>query len=283
MIESSPPPLEDSKRAVEAPASAAREGGSREEARSGAPPAVEVVSWSEELPWLVQGVTTRGSSAGHSDGRGELDLRLSGEVPVRATLDRWTFLTEALAMESVVVARQPHGPTVRTHRLAAPGIHIAPDCDGHLTRDPGLLLAVTVGDCVPVFLVAPGQRLVALLHAGWRGIAAGILERGIHAFEERFGIDPDELLVHLGPAICGSCYEVGPEVHRALHLPDPGRPIPLDLRAILWERAARAGVPPERIGASAYCTVEDPRFFSHRGGDLGRQVAYLGVRAGGDR
>src|SRR5690606_18360795 len=104
-----------------------------------------------------------------------------------------------------------------------------PAIDGHATRAPGLLLAVSVADCVPVSLVDPERRAVALLHAGWRGAAAGILERGLEVLAERLLARPEDLHVHLGPAICGGCYEVGPEVHRALGLPEPPAPAPVDL------------------------------------------------------
>jgi polyphenol oxidase len=128
--------------------------------------------------------------------------------------------------------------------------------------------------------VAPGRPAVALLHAGWRGVAGGILEEGLGVLKDRFGVEPGQLHAHLGPAISGDRYEVGPEVHRALGLPDPGEPGLLDLRGAAAERLAEGGVPRERIGVSTRCSLEDPLFFSHRGGDDGRQVAFLGIRAG---
>lgn len=86
--------------------------------------------------------------------------------------------------------------------------------------------------------------------------------------------------MHLGPAICGSCYEVGPEVFGALGLPTPDGPTPLDLRAALAERAAAEGVPSTSITVSGHCTrCTDSGLFSHRGGDAGRQVGYLGLRS----
>jgi hypothetical protein len=88
-----------------------------------------------------------------------------------------------------------------------------------------------------------------------------------------------DLLVHLGPAICGKCYEVGPEVFTALGLPAPRAPRPVDLRGVLAARAAAEGVDPSRLTISAHCTrCTGSGLFSHRGGDLGRQVGYIGVR-----
>ncbi len=88
-----------------------------------------------------------------------------------------------------------------------------------------------------------------------------------------------DVRVHLGPAICGNCYEVGPEVHVALGRPDPGWPRMVDLRAILAQQCRAAGVGPERITSSAWCTrCGDSPFFSHRAGHPERQVGVIGIR-----
>ena len=159
------------------------------------------------------------------------------------------------------------------------GYVLAGDCDGHATRSAGALLAVTLADCVPVFVVDPVGRAVALLHAGWRGVAGGVVESGIAAMADTFGSDPALLSVHAGPAICGRCYEVGPEVFTALSLPRPSRPEPLDLREVVRGRATAAGVPSANVTTSEECTLcGDGRYFSHRGGDQGRHLAFMGIR-----
>ena len=85
--------------------------------------------------------------------------------------------------------------------------------------------------------------------------------------------------MHLGPSICGECYEVGPEVFRALGRSAPPGPTPIDLRAILAERARAAGVREESISISTHCTLHgDAPLYSHRGGDHGRQMGFLGIR-----
>jgi copper oxidase (laccase) domain-containing protein len=145
------------------------------------------------------------------------------------------------------------------------------------------VVAVVTADCVPLTLIAARVRGVAMLHVGWRGAAAGIGEAGLATLRDRFGVRPDEIEAHLGPAICGACYEVGPEVHAALAEPGapvPSGPQPIDLRARVAERLIRAGVPRERVSVSAHCTRcgESVRLYSHRRGDLGRQVSFAGVR-----
>lgn len=227
--------------------------------------------WEEAFPWLVQGTTTR-----------DRDFRLWGSAaPAGAALEAWEALREGMGARRVIHARQVHGAGLRFHEEGSPGLHLVPPVDGHMTRTSGVLLTVSIADCVPIFLVAEAPRAVAVLHAGWRGVAAGIIEAGIQGFRDRLGVGPGDLHLHLGPAICGPEYEVGPEVHLALGREDPGAPAPLDLRAVVAERASRAGVLPARIGCSGRCTRTDPLLFSHRGGDTMRQVAYMMIRSRG--
>lgn len=242
-----------------------------EEIIHSAPPVLGRVDWASRFPWLVQGVTV-----GRDQENGELDLGLWGPQPAGRVLERWETLRRELDVDRIWLARQVHGAGIRVARAGAEGIVVVAPSDGHLTRDPGVLLAVSVADCVPVFIVEPESRTLGLLHAGWRGVAAGIIERGVDAMWERFGVSADSLTVHLGPSICGDCYEVGREVHTALDLDDPGSSAELDLREHIRRRLARQGV--EQVHASTVCVLEDPRFFSHRGGDSARQVALLGFR-----
>lgn len=154
------------------------------------------------------------------------------------------------------------------------------------------LLTVTVADCVPVFLAWPGGY--GVLHAGWRGLAAGILESGLAAT----GADADAVRVHLGPAIGPCCYEVGPEVPAAVYRSAadrsaaeaagdlrPGRRDRwrLDLRGALARRARAAGVPETAVTVSGSCTACDLRLHSFRrsGAPVPRELmlAFIGAPA----
>jgi polyphenol oxidase len=139
---------------------------------------------------------------------------------------------------------------------------------------------VSVADCVPILMVAARRRAVAALHGGWRGVVAGILERGVAALREAHGVAAAELFVHFGPAICGDCFEVGPEVPAALGLETAaaGRSY-VDLRAALAARAIALGVPAGQVSISTHCTrCGGSPFYSHRGGCAERQVAVMAVR-----
>tara|TARA_B110000014_G_scaffold240978_1_gene209464 strand:+ start:295 stop:861 length:567 start_codon:yes stop_codon:yes gene_type:complete len=180
---------------------------------------------------------------------------------------------------SIAHGHQVHGTKIFKHETTSIGLNIFPDCDGHVTNSVGVLLAVTTADCVPIFLVDADRRAIAVLHAGWRGIAAGILDCGVTALREYSGSRPTDLMMHLGPSICGECYEVGTEVFKHLGQPIPLQPSPIDLRRVLAQKADNAGISPTNITSSDHCTrCTESALFSHRSGDMGRQVSYIGLR-----
>lgn len=202
---------------------------------------------------------------------------LGSDEPVGAVMDRWHALESDLAAHGVVrlaSAHQVHGADVVRHRAGWQGWLRKRGVDGHITDAPGTALAVTIADCTPVFIAHP-SGVVAALHAGWRGTAARILEVGLDAME--FADCPaDECVVHLGPSICGDCYEVGPEVIEAMTGIRPSGKELLDVRAVLREQAARRGV--KDVQVSGQCTRHhNDRFFSHRAGDAGRQLGVIAM------
>lgn len=201
------------------------------------------------------------------------DFNLSGEPVEPANVDRWASLQAALAPQAagLVSSVQVHGVQVAVHRSAWDGVRRLDGLDGHIVADRGAA-AVTVADCVPVF-IAHATGVVAVVHAGWRGVATRILPAAIERMGG-LGCAPAALHVHLGPAICGRCYEVGPDVYERLTGWSTTRSRHVDLRALLAEQAKVAGV--ERVSASAWCTrCDNDRFYSHRAGDAGRQVAVI--------
>lgn len=231
--------------------------------------------WTTRFPWLIQGIT------GSRDGESEADFGLFGDAPVGAVLGRWERLRNETGMSRVVHARQVHGAKL----LVSSGgevdeLVVASGYDGHITGASGVLLTVSVADCVPVYLVDAEAALVGLVHAGWRGVAAGILERSFERMAEEGGV-VSRMWLHCGPSICGRCYEVGPEVHVAVNPKQapPARPTPIDLPAAIVARAQRVGVGLEKVTRSTHCTrCGSGNFFSHRAGSPARQVAFLGLR-----
>jgi YfiH family protein len=174
---------------------------------------------------------------------------------------------------------QVHGTTVLRSRtdadipvqdsaIAQPPV----EADGQATTVAGIGAMVLTADCLPVALGAEGA--VAMIHAGWRGLAAGVLEEGVRALRE-LGGDGD-LVAVIGPGVGPCCYEVGEEVHTAFGgAHRVGRRI--DLKAIARDRLLAAGA--SEVRDVAACTICDERFFSYRreGSRAGRQggVAWL--------
>lgn len=207
------------------------------------------------------------------------DLGRSGASPVPEVMERWRRFRDGFPrFPGMVMARQVHGHRVLWHR-GGDGWTLHNQADGHATAARGLLLLVTVADCVPIYLVAPTRRAVALLHAGWRGTAGGVIAEGLKTLHQEAGILPAELVMHLGVAISGACYQVGEEVIRGVGETSEGDgPWHVDLRDVLARQGRLLGV--REISQSAHCTASSRReFFSHRasGGSDGRMVAFLGI------
>lgn len=236
------------------------------------------IRWLEaELPRARAAFTTR--VGGVSEGAfASLNLgMLTGDWASSVRSNR-VRVASALGLRDggVLIGRQVHGAEILT-RDAPPepnpyavASDSPPEVDGQATSRAGLAPLVFVADCLPVALAGPGG--VAMLHCGWRGLAAGIVERGARTVSATAAA--------IGPGIGPCCYEVGPEVIGAFeHLGDgiaEGRR--LDLLAIAGHLLERAGV--SRIHAAELCTgCEAALFFSHRRdrGETGRQGGFIWI------
>ena len=164
---------------------------------------------------------------------------------------------------------QVHGTrVVRAERTSAELV----ESDGQTTALAGVACTVLTADCMAVALAADGA--VAMLHAGWRGLAEGVLEEGVRALRD-VGAG-DDVVAAIGPAAGGCCYEVGDDVRQALGREPLGEPAPIDLTSIARARLMQAGVATVHdVGLCTMCgrAGADPLFFSHRrdGGRTGRQ------------
>ena len=196
------------------------------------------------------------------------------DEPVRDVMARWTALRELLGGSEgrLATATQVHGDRIIEHGGAWRGWLRGPDADGHVSAARGTAMAVTVADCVPVFVAHPSGAAAAL-HSGWRGTAARITTRAIERFIA-LGMGADEIHVHCGPAICGRCYEVSPDVYGKLTGRGVPEPTTVDLRTLIADHARERGV--GTISISELCTrCNNDRFYSHRAGDSGRQLGVI--------
>lgn len=245
----------------------------RETLVAGGVPRYEVPEWRDRYG-VIAGITGRGELPGRG-----FDLGLWTDAPVGEVMSRWrSFRGAEPGFATVVLGNQVHRTEVAWHEGGRGWVQIE-GVDGHATATPGLLLTVTVADCIPVYLVDPVRRAVALLHSGWRGTAGQILRRGVETLIQAAGSKPANIVAHCGVGICGDCYEVGSEVMAGCGLEHDGvGPWHVDLRAVLAEQAAALGL--GAVSTSQWCSAHDrPRFYSHRAsrGTDGRMVAYLGI------
>ena len=195
--------------------------------------------------------------------------RTSGEPDAVVVANRATLL-EQIGPRSVTVPQQVHGATVaRTHTGAGytAGAVVA---DALVTTERDLALGVHVADCLPI-VVAGGDGL-AVIHAGWRGLAAGVIGAAVR--ELRASGVRGALEAVIGPGAGGCCYETGPEVHELFAAYGASRGRLLDLRAVAAAQLRAAGV--QAIDDVGPCTLCAPRglLFSHRrdGPQTGRQA-----------
>lgn len=142
------------------------------------------------------------------------------------------------------------------------------EADGAVTRSPGTVCAVMTADCLPVLLSDREGRRAGIAHAGWRGLAGGVVENVVHAM----GVPPQDLIAYVGPGIGARRYEVGEDVHKAFVERSPAATasfVPrrngtylVDLYGLARQRLAAAGV--AEVYGGEFCTASEERFFSFR-------------------
>lgn len=272
----------------------------------------------ERIPWLVHGFSTRVGGFSTAYGGNTLNLGLTKEDSDAAVeRNRTTFLRELGAangksMCPLVTLPQIHSDII--HCVSEPpGTLLAGD--GLVTSTPGIVLAVQTADCLPVILVDTKLRAVGAFHAGWRGTAKRIVEKGVGEMRRWFGTEPGNIHAAIGPGIHSCCYEVGPEVREKfesqfsyasklfreikesdairekypllfLSARPPGHTslptkIFLDLVEANRRQLVCAGVDPKNISASELCTACRPDLlFSYRAekGNTGRMMGAVGIR-----
>lgn len=215
--------------------------------------------------------------------------RSVGDDPDAVAENRRRFVS-ALGGARPVWLSQVHG--TRVLRLQ-PDSQDGEDADASITTVSGIACTVSAADCLPVLFAAPEGRGVGASHAGWRGLAAGVLEATVAALCDATGCASDRLTAWLGPCIGPRRFEVGADVldafgpgaaHRFLPSPQTGSPTPrwlADLPGLARDRLMAAGV--RQVCGGAWCTVEDAsRFFSFRRDRVtGRMAAAVWLRDSG--
>ncbi|HXW58602.1 MAG TPA: polyphenol oxidase family protein [Solirubrobacteraceae bacterium] len=220
-------------------------------------------------------------------------MRGAGHELGAAARDR---MRAELGLRRLCAGAQVHGSTVRRDLPGdRPGDDLLPvQADGQATSSGRVGVMVLTADCLPVVIAS--RAAVAAVHAGWRGLAAGVLEEGVRAVRELGAASAstsheapappepgsaEEIVAIIGPGAGPCCYVVGVEVHAALGspvqagpaAPDGGAAAPIDLKAIACERLLEAGA--SSVRDLGLCTICDERFYSHR-----REAQHAGRQAG---
>lgn len=271
-----------------------------------------------KLQWLVHGFSKRAPGFSRPYGGKSLNLGFtSGDTRASVLRNRDKFQKELIGSPR---KRQWGFATLRQiHSDLIHHVSVAPDHalsgDGLITDTPGLLLAVLTADCFAVVLADTRKRAVGVFHAGWRGTAKRIVEKGVGEMRRCFGSSPQDLKAAVGPGIQDCCYQVGPEVkenfaaqfryadrlfretkdRNEIHQKYPllfltarapghselPKQIFLDLAEANRQQLLAAGVPAKHIYDVGMCTsCRNELFFSHRAekGKTGRMMAAVGIR-----
>jgi YfiH family protein len=225
---------------------------------------------------IVAGTTTRAGGLS----RGSLaSFNLAAHVaddPAAVAANRARLRADLDLPDEPLWLRQVHGAAVVVHD----GTAVAPEADGAVSFERGRVLAVLTADCLPVALASRDGGRLGLAHAGWRGLAAGVLERTVAVL----GVPGSELVAWLGPAIGAEAFEVGAEVREAFVAGHPADAAAFtanergrwqaDLYALARSRLARLGI--TRVAGGGECTFRDAgRFYSHRRDPRGGRMATL--------
>jgi purine-nucleoside/S-methyl-5'-thioadenosine phosphorylase / adenosine deaminase len=265
-----------------------------------------------KFPWLVHGFSTRSGGTSTLDGQKVLNLSFMEWDAKENVVANRKLLQKAVGAAdfTLVVMKQIHSDVIHPFetvpRQACKG-------DASITKAKELLLATQTADCLPILLVDPKKKVVAAIHAGWRGTLARIAQKTVGRMQLEFGCQPRDLLAAAGPSIGGCCYEVGaefvskfaaqfadaaeyfdeartgeePNPLQWLNMAPPGHQPPpknvhLDLRKANRSQLLAAGVKDKNIFVSDQCTAcRSNLFFSYRKESVesGRMLSVIGIRA----
>lgn len=271
------------------------------------------------VPWLVHGFSTRGNGTSQCYGGKSLNLGFTKE-DARESVERnrGLFLQGAGAADGskpwpLISLRQIHSDVI--HVVESPkSVRLVGD--GLITNLPRIALGVLTADCFPVLLVDTRNQAVGAFHAGWRGTAQRIAEKGVGAMRREYGTQPEDVQAAIGPGIHKCCYAIGEEVRSQFesqfnyadelfheqYSPDPIREkypllflnvrppghgdtatkLYLDIMEANRRQLLKAGVPEAQISVLDNCTsCGTQSFFSHRAqnGLTGRMMALVGIRS----
>jgi polyphenol oxidase len=254
--------------------------------------------WMQRFPGLVAGFTTKnGGNSKESYDSLNLGYHVGDTMDAVCTNRKKLSNVLDFPLQGWVGAEQTHGITIRkiTRSDRGRGSDSYADAfkatDGFYTREQGILLTLCFADCVPLFFIAPEERLIGVAHAGWKGTVSGIAAEMISAWN-REGVNVEKISVVIGPSICKKCYIVDDRVitlvqntlehveKKPYNLIQEGQ-YSLDLREVNKQILIQAGISEKKILSTEFCSsCHNTEFFSHRrdSGRTGRMLSFIGWR-----
>jgi YfiH family protein len=180
----------------------------------------------------------------------------------------------------LAIQQQIHSNTVKI--ISDAGIY--PDCDALITKEKNIFLTVSVADCIPIFLYDEANKIIALVHSGWKGTANNILTKTLELMSDKFDSQPRSIYAFIGPSASKCCYEVGEEVAKFFNEPfltkKDDNKINLDLKQANFAQLISYNIPKDNIEVSKFCTICYPDLFhSYRrdGIKSGRMMGIIGM------
>jgi hypothetical protein len=247
-----------------------------------------------QCDFLVHAFCTRLGGASEDDYRSLNMSFREGDEEFRV-LRNWDNLATSfdIPMENFLVLNQVHGDAIFVIKPHGEYFHSRDplNYDAIVTNRTNLAICIKTADCVPVFLVDRIKKIIAVIHAGWRGASRSITAKAVRTMQSQYGSLPRDLLAAIGPSIGPCCYEVDEAAAAAFRCQNgsdlflrPGRRSNrwmLDLTEVNRAQLLETGIPQENIDLSGWCTrCRQDTFFSHRGsgGVTGRQVNFMMIR-----
>lgn len=185
-----------------------------------------------------------------------------------------------ISFDRVVMQKQIHSDNIN---IVSESCFIQ-DSDALITNEKNLYLAISIADCIPVFLYSPDKKVAAGIHSGWKGTEYKISQKVIQRMINKYGVNPSEIVAYIGPGISVENYEVSKEVvekfNPSSYKLENGKYF-LDLKKDIYEQLTSAGLKEENIEVTSHCTFRDKELFhSHRRekGLTGRMFGVIGIR-----
>lgn len=253
--------------------------------------------WNHFSNQLVVGFTTKNGGCSDKEFK-SLNLGLHVKDEYNTVVSNRRKLADILQFptENWVCSEQTHKNKIAKVMLDDLGAGVftyedsIKDTDGLYTTQKNILLTLCFADCVPLYFFAPSKQIIGIAHAGWKGTVHDIAGELVRAWAKE-GVMPHEIHALIGPAIDNCCYIVDDyvlnfvsvldEVNQKTYEKVSDNQYRLDLKKMNYQLMVRAGIPPEHIQVSSYCTsCENQLFFSHRrdAGKTGRMMSFIGFK-----